>query len=103
MTQNLNQEFVHLELGDYLELLQNTILIGGKRLNDKEICRKISMSPPDLWQGKKGESLKLSQYYSVFRIYREELKNRPEELYNVLTELGLRLEADYLRLHVPRP
>ena len=26
MTQNLNQEFVHLELGDYLELLQNTIL-----------------------------------------------------------------------------
>ena len=45
MTQNLNQEFVHLELGDYLELLQNTILVGGKRLNDKEICRKISMSP----------------------------------------------------------
>ena len=45
MTQNLNQEFVHLELGDYLELLQNTILIGGKCLNDKEICRKISMSP----------------------------------------------------------
>lgn len=41
MTQNLNQEFVHLELGDYLELLQNTILVGGKRLNDKEICRKI--------------------------------------------------------------
>ena len=38
MTQNLNQEFVHLELGDYLELLQNTILVGGKRLNDKEIC-----------------------------------------------------------------
>ena len=45
MTQNLNQEFVHLELGDYLELLQHTILVGGKRLNDKEICRKISMSP----------------------------------------------------------
>lgn len=45
MTQNLNQEFVHLELDDYLELLQNTIMVGGKRLNDKEICRKISMSP----------------------------------------------------------
>ena len=45
MTQSLNQEFVHLELGDYLELLQNTIQVGGKRLNDKEICRKISMSP----------------------------------------------------------
>ena len=81
MTQNLNPEFVHLELGDYLELDES----------------------PDLWQGKKGESLKLNQYYSVFRIYREELKNRPAELYNVLTELGLRLEADYMRLHVPRP
>lgn len=34
-----------MELGDYLELLQNTIMVGGKRLNDKEICRKISMSP----------------------------------------------------------
>ena len=45
MTQNLNQEFVHLARGDCLELLQNTILVGGKRLNDKEICRKISMSP----------------------------------------------------------
>ena len=45
MTQNLNPEFVHLELGDYLELLQNTIPVGGKRLNDKEICRKISLSP----------------------------------------------------------
>lgn len=45
MTQNLNPEFVHLELGDYLELLQNTIPVGGKRLSDKEICRKISMSP----------------------------------------------------------
>jgi len=45
----------------------------------------------------------LNQYYSVFRIYREELKNRPAELYNVLTELGLRLETDYMRLHVPRP
>lgn len=40
MTQNLNPEFVHLELGDYLELLQNTIPVGGKRLSDKEICRK---------------------------------------------------------------
>ena len=29
MTQNLNQEFVHLELGDYLELLQNTILVAN--------------------------------------------------------------------------
>ena len=45
MTQNLNQEFVHLELGDYQELLQNTIMVGGKRLNDIEICRIISMSP----------------------------------------------------------
>ena len=33
MTQNPNQEFVHLELGDYLELLQNMIMVGGKRLN----------------------------------------------------------------------
>ena len=34
-----------MELVYYLELLQNTIMVGGKRLNDKEICRKISMSP----------------------------------------------------------
>lgn len=34
-----------MELGDYLELLQNTIPVGDKRLSDKEICRKISMSP----------------------------------------------------------
>ena len=92
-----------MELGDYLELLQNTILVGGKRLNDKEICRKISMSPQTYGKVKGRKFKKLNQYYSVFRIYREELKNRPAELYNVLTELGLRLEADYMRLHVPRP
>ena len=45
----------------------------------------------------------MSLYYSVFRIYREDQKNRPAELNNVLTELGLRLETDYMRLHVPCP
>lgn len=40
MTQNLNPEFVHLELGDYLELLQNTIPVGGKRERQRRFAVK---------------------------------------------------------------
>lgn len=49
MTQNLNPEFVHLELGDYLELLQNTIPVGGKRLERQRDLPQNFNESPDLW------------------------------------------------------
>lgn len=55
----------------------------------------------DLQQSKRGTSLKLSQYYRVFRVYRDELKKRPEELRNVLLEIGIRMETDYICQYSP--
>lgn len=35
----------HLELGDFLSILQEVILIDGKRLTDADICHRTSLSP----------------------------------------------------------
>lgn len=45
MTQEINPKLVHLELGDYLELLRNAVPVDGKPLTEKEVCSRISMSP----------------------------------------------------------
>jgi hypothetical protein len=52
----------------------------------------------NLHESKKGESINLHQYYDVFRIYLEVLKDKPEECAAVFAELRRCLEADRQRL-----
>lgn len=49
----------------------------------------------NLRKSKKGESLKLYQYYYVLRIYMKLLQDAPEQRANMLSEMYICMEVDY--------